>query len=331
MPINVGVLNLERLSQRGTSVSHQVPLFDWKDDLPHPRPFLKWAGGKTHLLPVLRRCMPTSFGRYFEPFLGGGAMFFSLCPRNASLSDSNEDLIQCYQTVRDRPEEVTQHVRNLPVNEKEFYRIRAMRPEDLSDVARAARFIYLNKTCFNGLYRVNKQGHFNTPFGHLKRVTLVDALNLKAVSTALAKATVRCVDYRAMLQPAAAGDFIYMDPPYLPIGKYSDFKRYTKEQFYESDHRKLAEVFRDLAKRGCFVLLSNSHHEKIARLFAGYYQATVSVPRYVNCKGQGRGKINELLISNYPLPEAATILLGPEAPSCMVPERSSMTLRNGSR
>ena len=255
---------------------------------PRPKPFLKWAGGKSRLLPCLRQCVPATFNRYFEPFLGGGAFFFDLCPEAAVLSDSNADLIYCYQTVRDRPQEVLEHLRLMTVNEDEYYRLRAIEPKSLPDVQRAGRFIYLNKTCFNGLYRVNKKGLFNTPFGRYMTVGLADSMNLKAVSRALRAAKLQCEDYSAVRESSAApGDFIYLDPPYLPVGKYSDFKRYTKDQFYESDHEELAEVFRCLARRGCYVLLSNSYHERISALFADFCQVIVSVPRFINCKGGG--------------------------------------------
>jgi len=157
--------DLEQLTQDLDNTPQQTYLFNWREDDLRPKPFLKWAGGKSHLLPVLHRCVPKKFGRYFEPFLGGGALFFSLCPQNAVLSDSNDELIHCYKIVRGRPQEVIERLGKLTVSEEEFYKIRAMRSQMLSDVARAARFIYLNKTCFNGLYRVNKRGVFNTPFG----------------------------------------------------------------------------------------------------------------------------------------------------------------------
>ncbi|TAM82171.1 MAG: DNA adenine methylase [Acidobacteria bacterium] len=265
-----------------------------------PRPFLKWAGGKSRLVPVLRKCVPRNFGRYFEPFLGGGALFFNLLPARAVLGDSNYDLIHCFKTVRDRPDEVLEYLRSLTVGEEEFYRIRGVDPGTLSDGARAARFIYLNKTCFNGLYRVNKKGLFNTPFGQYKKVVLADSESLLSASQSLRKVELRCEDYSSVLQKARPEDFVYLDPPYLPVGKYSDFKRYTKKQFYESDHEKLAEVFRLLTQKGCRVLLSNSFHERISNLFAGFYQAIVSMPRFINCKGDGRGAVKELLISNYP-------------------------------
>ena len=163
---------MNRLAQRlGIDPPSQVEMFGMGGHPLKPRPFLKWAGGKSYLLPLLLKCVPPTFGKYVEPFLGGGALFFALCPQDAVLCDSSYDLIHCYQTVRDRPQELIQHLATLKVNEGEFYRIRAMNPEAMPDVTRAARFIYLNKTCFNGLYRVNRKGEFNTPFGHYAKVT----------------------------------------------------------------------------------------------------------------------------------------------------------------
>lgn len=278
----------------------QSSLPGWEQHCQGPKPFLKWAGGKSRLVPILRKCVPRNFGRYFEPFLGGGALFFNLLPASAVLGDSNCELIHCFQTVRDRPDDVIEYLRTLTVSREEYYRIRDINPETLSGAARAARFIYLNKTCFNGLYRVNKRGRFNTPFGQYSKVVLADSESLLSASRALRDAELRCEDYSSVAKNALAGDFVYLDPPYLPVGKYSDFKRYTEKQFYESDHEKLAEVFRLLSLKGCYVLLSNSHHEKIANLFGGFYQVTVSMPRFINCRGDGRGAVKELLISNYP-------------------------------
>jgi DNA adenine methylase len=264
------------------------------------RPFLKWAGGKTRLLPVLRQSVPDkAFRRYIEPFLGGGALFFDLAPDAAVLSDSNPELISCYEVVRDAPEELIKELSHYSVSEAEFYRIRGLRPLELSPIERAARFIYLNKTCYNGVYRVNKNGDFNTPFGHYTNVSLVDEANLRRASELLKNAVLRCQDYQSVLSCADKNDFVYFDPPYMPVGKYSDFKRYTREFFYEADHERLAQVYSSLAKKGCFVLLSNSYHERIADLYSDFVQTKVQVPRFVNCKGDGRGDVAELLISNY--------------------------------
>jgi DNA adenine methylase len=291
---------MEPLTKRlALEPAHQATLFGGEKHRRGPKPFLKWAGGKSRLVPILRQCVPENYGRYFEPFLGGGALFFDLLPANAVLADSNYELVHCYKTVRNWPGEVIECLSTLTVNSSEYYRIRATNPETLTDVARAARFIYLNKTCFNGLFRVNKQGLFNTPFGQYKTVALADSKNLVAVSVALKNADLRCEDYSTVTGSVVAGDFVYMDPPYLPVGRYSDFKRYTKQQFYEWDHEKLAEVFRLLTSKGCYVLMSNSFHEKISTLFADFNQKTVLVPRFINCKGYGRGSVKELLISNY--------------------------------
>jgi DNA adenine methylase len=243
---------------------------------------------------------PQPFQRYFEPFLGGGALFFDLAPSAAVLSDSNPELMLCYEVVRDCPEDLISEYSAYKVNESEFYRMRALKPEHLAPVARAARFLYLNKTCYNGLYRVNKKGRFNTPYGRYTDVSLAEPENLRAASGMLQRACLLCEDYQQALAGAEAGDFVYLDPPYLPVGKYADFKRYTKAFFYEKDHRSLAEVFGALSARGCFVLLSNSFHEKISKLYSGLHQLTVEVPRFISCKGEGRGKVKELLIANYP-------------------------------
>ena len=263
------------------------------------RPFLKWAGGKTRLLPALRQSLPPRFNKYFEPFVGGGAFFFDLSPSQAVLGDSNPELINCYEVVREQPEALVRSITKLRVSEAEFYRLRQLDPNTLPAVARAARLIYLNKTCYNGLYRVNKQGKFNTPYGYPRDLKLVDAANLMAASRSLEKAQLLNTDFEAVLKTAKRGDFIYFDPPYVPVGRFSDFQRYTKDQFYEADQVRLAEHFCELSARGCFVLLSNSFNERTRKLYSKFLQRTVQMPRFVNCRGEGRGHVNELLISNY--------------------------------
>ncbi len=280
----------------------QRDLFGGEAEELKAKPFLKWAGGKTQLLPFLRLCSPPRFNRYFEPFLGGGALFFDRHPQRAILGDLNPELMQCYEVVRESPQDLISRLGEFTVSKDEFYRIRAIRPETLDRITRASRFIYLNKTCYNGLYRVNKKGLFNTPFGGYERASLVHPENLQRASRLLQRATLRCGDYTSIIKEAEEGDFVYLDPPYLPVGRFSDFKRYTKESFHESDHKGLAAVFRRLAGAGCYVLLSNSYHEGVASLFRDFEQATVEVPRFVNCKREGRGRVKELLISNYSLP-----------------------------
>jgi DNA adenine methylase len=277
----------------------QEKLFKEETQSVRIKPFLKWAGGKTRLLPALRQSLPPRFNRYIEPFVGGGAFYFDLSPKSAVLGDSNPELMNCYAVVRDLPDELIEYTSELRISGPEFYRLRELDPETLSAVARAARLIYLNKTCYNGLYRVNKQGKFNTPYGKHSNVKLVDPTNLRAASKCLKEARLLCADFEAVLKAAKKGDFIYLDPPYVPVGKFSDFKRYTKDQFYETDQERLAEKFRELAGKGCFVLLSNSFNEKTAKLYSDFRQRTVQMPRFVNSKGEGRGDVDELLISNY--------------------------------
>jgi DNA adenine methylase len=297
--------NIEVDALSGTGIAparkaSQGTLFPRATEERRAKPFLKWAGGKTRLLAALRESLPPrAFNRYFEPFVGGGALFFDLAPGKAFLGDSNPELINCYQVVGKRPDELIDTLSRFRVSESEFYRIRGLDPDELPPITRAARLIYLNKTCYNGLYRVNKQGQFNTPYGRNSNVTLVDIRNLKAASKLLKKAKLFCAEYQTVLEFAAKGDFVYLDPPYVPVGKFSDFKRYTKNQFHEADHERLATMFRELAARGCFVLLSNSSTEKTSGLYSDFFQRTVQMPRFVNCKGEGRGPVDELLVSNY--------------------------------
>ena len=240
-----------------------------------------------------------AFKRYFEPFVGGGALYFDLGPTQAYLSDTNPELINCYNVVKESPEQLLSLLSTYAISKEEFYRIRKIDPETLPDVERAARLIYLNKTCYNGLYRVNKQGYFNTPFGGHKNPRLVDSNNLRRASRLLGNAAILCADYHEFLtKEAEAGDFIYFDPPYLPVGAYSDLKRYTRAFFYKEDHRKLAALFELLNQRGCLLLLSNSYHPEIMELYSKYEMQVVRAPRFINCKGSQRGVVNELIISN---------------------------------
>lgn len=266
------------------------------------KPFIKWAGGKSQLLSTLRKIIPTSFKKYYEPFLGGGALFFDQGFSPAYLADSNPELMNCYRAVRNQSKKLIKLLSTYQISEKEYYRIRSLNPSSLSNLERAVRFIYLNKTCYNGLYRVNKKGLFNTPFGHCKKVKIVDSDNLLKASSLLRKAELRCTDYYDLLiENARKGDFVYFDPPYLPLGGYSDFKRYTKNFFYEEDHINLASLFDKLDERGCLLLLSNSSNKKIVELYKGYNIKTVKAQRFINCKGDRRGAVDELIVANYPI------------------------------
>ena len=220
-------------------------------------PVLKWAGGKSQLLPALLQKVPTSFDTYIEPFFGGGALFFALRPAKAIISDSNPELINLYRQIATDVEGVILALRDFKNDETFFYSVRAQNFLDLDPISAAARTIYLNRTCFNGLYRLNRKGQFNVPFGRYVNPTICQAEGLRAASEVLRTAQILAADYRAILhQYAQPHDFIYLDPPYLPTSKYSDFKRYTAAQFYEDDHRELAEDVKFLNKLGCRVLFN---------------------------------------------------------------------------
>lgn len=261
-----------------------------KQDVAVPaKPILKWAGGKTQMLGELLPKVPPSYGRYIEPFFGGGAMFFALQPEQAVIADSNPELINLYRQVADHVDDVIDQLKKYENTPEMFYAVRGqdwtMLPEDEA----AARTIFLNKTCFNGLYRVNKKGQFNVPFGKYKNPKICDEDGLKAASEALRKAEIVCGDYLLILERyAQPGDFVFLDPPYLPISEYSDFKRYTKEQFYEEDHVELAKMVKTLHERGCYVILTNSNHPLVHELYAPFTIDVIPTKRYISCNGSTR-------------------------------------------
>ncbi len=251
--------------------------------IPQAKPVLKWAGGKQQLLNVLLPKFPKKYNRYIEPFFGGGALFFAHKPKNAIIADSNPELINLYETIKDNVESLINELKDLPPNEKTFYKIRGIDIDALSPIQQAARTIYLNRTCYNGLYRVNRKGEFNVPYGNYKNPTICDASNLRAASYVLQGVDIIQGDYKKVLyQNAMPGDFIYLDPPYLPISCYSDFKRYTKEQFYEEDQIELAEEVHKLHDLGCYVLLTNSNHSLIHELYKNYKIEIFQTRRNIN-------------------------------------------------
>ena len=266
----------------------------------NPRPFVKWAGGKTQLLPQLKACIPDSFNRYLEPFVGGGAMFFSLNHSNALINDSNEELMNAYIVIRDSPEDLIDDLRKHKNEKSYFYEIRKAKTSELSLVERASRLIYLNRTCYNGLWRVNKRNEFNTPYGSYKNPRIVNAELIRAVSSYLKSTEISCTDYRDFLQEnARETDFVYMDPPYDPISKYSDFKRYTRDFFGKQQQTELADVFRELDQRGCLLMLSNSSSSLVRDLYSEYNITQVKARRSINKNGDGRAAIDEVLVRNY--------------------------------
>ena len=265
------------------------------------KPVLKWAGGKTQLLRVLERYVPDSYRSYIEPFFGGGALFFALAPKPAVVADSNPELINVYRTLVDDVESVITRLRDFENTEEMFYEVRALSYEALDPIAAAARTIYLNRTCFNGLYRVNRSGQFNTPFGRYKNPKICDSTKLRAAARVLAGARIVQDDFRELLaSEARPGDFIYLDPPYVPVSKYADFKRYTKEQFCEQDHIELAKEARRLRELGCHVLLTNSNHSLVHDLYADFRIEVVDTRRNVNSVG-GKREGQDLVIYGAPM------------------------------
>ena len=253
------------------------------------KPILKWAGGKTQMLGDLLPKVPSSYGRYIEPFLGGGAMFFALQPEQAVIADSNPELINLYRQVANHVDDVVCQLKKYENTQEMFYAVRGQDWTMLPEAEAAARTIFLNKTCFNGLYRVNKKGRFNVPFGKYKNPKICDEEGLKAASAALKKAEIVCGDYLLVLEHyAQPGDFVFLDPPYLPISDYSDFKRYTKEQFYEEDHVELAKMVKTLHERGCHVILTNSNHPLVHELYAPFTIDVIQTKRHISCNGSTR-------------------------------------------
>lgn len=273
--------------------------------LPALRPFLKWAGGKRQLLPVLCSCVPP-YQRYIEPFLGAGALFFALGPQQALLSDLNPELMNCFEVVKNDVEALIRELQNHEHNETYYYFLRdADRAEDFRSwpaLARASRFIYLNRTCFNGLYRVNARGHFNVPFGRYANPQIVNAPLLRACSAALQKAVLRCSPFTWIADTARPGDFVYFDPPYVPLNMTSSFTSYTSEGFDESMQSELVSLCRLLDKRGVLFLLSNSGSPSTTALYNGFAVATLPARRSIAARNSSRKTVSEVLVANFPLP-----------------------------
>lgn len=264
------------------------------------KPILKWAGGKTQLLNELLPRVPKKYNSYIEPFFGGGALFFALQPERAIIADSNPELINVYQQVACNVEGVVSALKQHLNTKDHFQEVREQDWESLAPEVAAARTIFLNRTCFNGLYRVNKCGVFNTPYGGYKNPVICNEKALHAASDALKGKAIICGDYLEVLQRyAQEGDFVFLDPPYLPVSKYSDFKRYTKEQFHEEDHVELAKMVVRLHERGCFVLLTNSNHPQVQELYAPFIIDVVKTKRSISCKGNTRGGEDVIVTAPY--------------------------------
>jgi DNA adenine methylase len=266
-------------------------------------PIIKWAGGKTKLLPEITKRIPSSYKRYFEPFMGGAAVFFNVAPENAVLNDWNRDLVNMYRCVAWNVEGVIRRLRKHRQMHCEayYYQMRELWNEDgrtWGNVDRAAAFIYLNKTCFNGLWRVNKKGKFNVPAGRYKSPQIFDPDNMRNAGKLLRRTELRTGDYRDAVAGAGAGDFVYFDPPYQPVNTTAKFTSYTEADFGEDNQLELAALARQLSDRGCYVMLSNSDTPFIRKIYKGFKIETVKCPRAINSKASSRGKVDEVLITN---------------------------------
>ena len=275
-----------------------------------PKPFVKWAGGKRQLIPILNENLPETFGTYFEPFLGGGALLFHMLTerqgQKCSISDLNSDLVLSYTTIRDRTEALITSLKNHEKNYQKdsksyYYSIRESNPR--SQIEKTSRLIFLNRTCFNGLYRVNSKGKFNVPLGKYSNPNIVNEDNLRSVSHILqsSKVAIQCRDFESVLRDAKKGDLVYFDPPYQPVSDTANFTSYTNKDFTYDDLSRLAELCMDLDSKGCRVLLSNSNSKEVADMFSAkpWTVNKIRANRSINSNSKKRTGHFELLIRNY--------------------------------
>ena len=271
------------------------------------QPFVAWAGGKQQLLPEIRKEIKRAgnFATYYEPFVGGGSVLLDLLPKHAVINDYNAELINAYRVIMTNVENLIVELSKLENTAEEYYRIRELDRtpsyQRLSNIKKAARFIYLNKTCFNALYRVNKQGYFNAAYGKRKKVNIIQADNLRKISQYLNSNNIRFYsgDFANILDNVEPDSLMYIDPPYVPENEIANFTRYTNNQFRESDQRRLAEQCQQLDRTGVKFIASNSDTPMVRELYRGFNFNHVSARRYINVKGTGRKKIDELLITNF--------------------------------
>ena len=275
-----------------------------------PKPFVKWAGGKRQLIPILNENLPKSFGTYYEPFLGGGALLFHILTgrkeQRTSISDLNSDLVLAYTTVRNRIDDLItslkSHERNYRRDSKSYYySVRESNPKN--EIEKTSRLLFLNRTCFNGLYRVNSKGKFNVPLGKYSNPNIVNEENLRAVSAILqsSRVSIKCRDFEAVLRDAKEGDLVYFDPPYQPVSKTANFTSYTDMDFTYEDLGRLTELCLKLDARGCNVLLSNSDSKQVSEMFSGkqWKVNRIQANRSINSDSKKRTGHFELLVKNY--------------------------------
>ncbi|HHT7733618.1 TPA: DNA adenine methylase [Streptococcus suis] len=274
---------------------------------PTLQPFTKWTGGKRQLLPVIKSLMPDNYNSYFEPFIGGGAVFFELIPKKAIINDFNSELINCYRQIKDNPQKLiellVEHQKN---NSKDYYlELRSVDRDDrihaMTDTERAARIMYMLRVDFNGLYRVNSKNQFNVPYGRYKNPKIVDSDLILSISQYLNKNNIEILtgDFEKAVEDVGAGDFVYFDPPYIPLSETSAFTSYTHEGFSYEDQVRLRDVFRKLDKKGAYVMLSNSSSPLVEELYKGFNIHKVEAIRTNGAKASSRGKISEIIVTNY--------------------------------
>lgn len=293
-----------RVALKHTPVEQHI-LFETGPESPSKlQPFLKWAGGKRQLLNDIKTHLPASFNRYFEPFVGAGALLFEMRPTVARISDLNEELINCYLVIKNDPEGLLAELEKHEPTASHFYEVRKLDRlpdfKSLPPATRAARTIFLNKTCFNGLFRVNSKGQFNVPFGKYTNPTILDPALLEALHTFFNTHDIGIhnEDFEVACSFAMAGDFVYFDPPYDPLSSSSSFTGYNFK-FDRGDQKRLRDVFVDLTNRGCLVMQSNSSTDFVKELYADFRVIEVAAKRAINSVATKRGQIPELIITNY--------------------------------
>ena len=268
---------------------------------PDIKPLVKWAGGKTQLLNEIIPMLPKEYNTYYEPFIGGGALYFALHPEKAVINDYNVQLINLYKQCRDNPNELLAHMDRLTeehINSKEYFnsvrsKFNVCLKENELSIESAALLVYLNKSCFNGLYRLNSKGEFNTPSGHKEKVNLYDTKNFKDVSMTLKNATIMSGDFEKACENAKAGDFVFFDSPY-----YNTFDTYQAGGFSENDHKRLANLFKELTQKGVYCMLTNSNEDFIKELYKDYKIKVIQVKRMINCDEKNRKGV-EIIVTNY--------------------------------
>ena len=269
-------------------------------------PVVKWVGGKRQIIDEVAKYVPKRFGTYYEPFVGGGAVLFELQPPRAVVGDINAELINLYEVIRDEPDALVEDLKRHRNSEAYFYEVREKDRDKalyatLTPIQRASRLLFLNKTCYNGLFRVNRAGEFNAPFGYYKNPNIVNEVTIRAASSYFRKANVSfvCLDFATALQSATKGDFVYLDPPYDPVSDTSSFTGYDKGGFDQEEQRRLKAICDALDARGTKFLLSNSSTVFIRELYAEYRIEIVQAKRAINSKADRRGEVEEVLVMNY--------------------------------